>query len=173
MSILPLPEHNYVDVLVRACNYATRSPDPSTQNAAVLCKGVRGLSPIAATWAVNEFPKGVQYADERWQRPQKYDYVEHAERNSIYHAAAHGIPTYGLTMVSPWAACADCARGIIQTGVHRLVTLSTDASHTSWNDSISVAMTMLDEAGVEVVYVDGPVMMEGFTLLRNGQPFTP
>lgn len=166
-------EARWRDLLVESCRYAQQSPDPSTQNAAVLCWGVGGY-PIEATWEVNRFPRGVAYTTARWERPLKYSVIEHAERNSIFAAARLGVSTEGLTMVCPWAACSDCARAIIQAGISRLVTISPDPvqTHQRWDESISIAMTMLDEAGVEVVYIDGPLGCD-FTILRNGTPFAP
>lgn len=159
------------DLLAAACDFAQRSPDQSTQNAAVLCNG---LTPLQWTWAVNEFPRGVISKDERWERPQKYEWVEHAERNSIFAAAQQGIATAGLTMVCPWAACSDCARAVIQAGITRLVTMRPrqEDTHARWDASISIAMLMLAEAGVEVIYIDGPLNC-GVTLKRNGQDFQP
>ena len=151
---------------------ALSSPDPSTQNAAVLCHPDGRY--IWATRSRNEFPSGVVSTAARWERPMKYSLVEHAERNSIYTAARLGIATDGLTMVCPWAACADCARGIIQAGIRRLVTHSPEDVPRSdhWDISIDTAMTMLDEAGVTVEYIFGPI--GGLPpILRNGELFTP
>ena len=158
-------------LLAEAYDFARRSPDPSSQNAAVLCYN---NLPIELTWSVNEFPRGVEYLDERWERPLKYSVIEHAERNAIFSAAFHGIPCQELTMVCPWAACSDCARAIIQAGIPRLVTHRPEGAdpHANWNESIDIAMTMLAESGVEVIYIDGPLGLD-FTILRNGVPFTP
>jgi deoxycytidylate deaminase len=81
---------------------AEKSTDPSTQNGAVLV----GLPCSEWTHEVNDqgqleyvqrkpcrefiasanfFPQGVQESEERWTRPLKYKFVEHAERNVIYH----------------------------------------------------------------------------------------
>ena len=112
--------------------FALRSPDPSTQNAAVIMQSNDCIIP--ATLSVNKFPRGVLYEPERWERPIKYSYIEHAERNAIYAAARLGIPTAEKTLVCPWAACADCARAIIQSGISRLITLAPreDDTHDRW-----------------------------------------
>lgn len=93
--------------------------DPSTQNGCVL---VRPDIQEVVSYGANHFPEGVESSDARWERPLKYAYVEHAERNAIYSAARRGIKTKGLHMYCYWAACADCARAIIQAGITRLVT---------------------------------------------------
>jgi dCMP deaminase len=163
-------------LLVRASAWAIASPDPSTQNGALLVDEAKGslLVPLDETFAVNEFPRGVDYFEERWERPLKYSIVEHAERNAIYQAARVGIRTAGLTLVCPWAACSDCARGIVQSGITRLVTLAPRKGDTPvrWHDTVGMGMIMLNEAGVEVTFIDGP-LDAGFTILRDGRPYSP
>lgn len=88
-----------------ALELATSSPDPSTQNAAILIDSNGGI--ICS--AVNEPPPGLKMNDDRWnQRPAKYNYVEHAERNVIYVASKMGIKCDGLIMVPPWSPCRLC-----------------------------------------------------------------
>ena len=55
--------------------------------------------------------------NERWDRPQKYDWVEHAERNAIYNAARMGIPLKGCSAFITLAPCAACTRALIQSGI--------------------------------------------------------
>lgn len=99
----------------------------------------------------NRFPDGVEQHAERWWAD-KLTWIEHAERNVIFAAARAGIATDGLTMVGSWAACADCARAIIQSGIRRLVRYELVPSPT-WDASIAAADAMLREAGVEIVEV--------------------
>ena len=63
----------------------------------------------------NSFPRGiVDNKPERQERPEKYFWFEHAERNAIYNAARIGVSTKGCTMyLTCGIPCADCARGII------------------------------------------------------------
>jgi dCMP deaminase len=148
--------------LAMAVRVAERSPDPSTQNGAVLV-------PLAGMLVsgYNRFPDGVAYSDERWLRPAKYSYVEHAERNAVYAAARYGTLTHGATLYCPWAACADCARAIIQAGIVRLVRLgSMSNTNERWDDSVRVGDVMLAEAGVAVN--DLIIKPVGVTLRRNG-----
>jgi dCMP deaminase len=135
------------------------STDPSTQNGAIL---VDKDGPIVALGA-NHFPQGVKDIPERWVRPLKYSYVEHAERNAIYDAAKNGTATKGLVMYCPWFACTDCARAIIQAGITKVVGHDTPIhgeGSKSWQDSIKIANTMLDEAGIEYYNVKGTVGLE-------------
>lgn len=140
------------------------SYDPSSKNAA--CLALDG-SLLSVTLAVNSIPTRVHNRPDRWDRPQKYKYVEHAERGCIYHAAALGIPTKGCTMVALWAACSDCARAIICAEIKELVTMrpSEEGAHPGWDDDIKIAMEMLSEAKVNVVYLDDIL---GVSVRRNG-----
>ena len=135
---------------------AQYSPDPSRKNGAVLLDREFRL----VSTGINTFPINVESRPERWERPTKYLYVEHAERNAIYEAARHGVCSNYGTLVCLWAACADCARAIIQAGLVRLVreryASSTDDR---WNASILAGDEMLREAGVEIIDLE-PIVFE-------------
>lgn len=142
-------------LLRSAYRLARSSPDPSTQNGSIIIDKQGSL----LSSGFNAFPMGVQMSDERWERPGKYLFVEHAERAAIYRAAEHGVCTAGGTMVCPWAACADCARAIVCAGI-KLLVRHQDASDRSpewWVDSIAVADTILAEGGVEIRDIVGTV----------------
>lgn len=148
-----------------ALDEATHSPDQSTQNGAVV------VTEAGYVADCNRFPNGVSDLEERWERPGKYDWVEHAERNAIYLAAKNGLALDGATMVAVWASCADCARAIVQAGIKKLVRGPADHGKQNWSDSISVGDIILKEGGVEIVEMG----MEGLdlpALLRNGQPWS-
>ena len=135
---------------------AAMSPDPSTQNSAYLVHPDKARTLVQQSIAVNEFPKGVAVTNERWLRPKKYTFVEHAERNSLYNAARDGIATQGLTMVTIWHPCADCARAIIQCGITTVVRYALPIGPT-WAVSCTDGDQMFAEAGVEVISIDSPI----------------
>lgn len=148
------------------------SPDPSTQNGGILINA----DGIEIARCCNEFPLDVKYTPARWERPLKYSLIEHAERNLIYSAARRGLSTCDSTMFVPWAACADCARAIIQAGVVRLVRHHDATVHGAggnWDGSISIADAMLNEAGVEITDVVGRLMPNEFFIWHNGEYWSP
>jgi dCMP deaminase len=53
---------------------------------------------------------GVKDLTDRFERPIKYMFFEHAERNAIFTAARHGIRTEGATLYVQALPCVDCAR---------------------------------------------------------------
>lgn len=160
----------FSDALRWAYDMATYSPDPSTQNGAVLCR--EDGSMVSCTLACNEFPGGVEYLPERWERPLKYALVEHAERNAIFQAARNGVATRYLTLVCPWAACADCARAIIQAGIVRLVRRGNNETNLRWDESIAVADRMLNEAGIDLCDLHDS-FPNCDPILRDGKMFQP
>lgn len=52
---------------------------------------------------------------------QSCDRSEHAERNAIYWAARRGVSIEGAIIHTTDSPCGGCARGIIQSGIQRVV----------------------------------------------------
>jgi dCMP deaminase len=146
------------------------STDPSTQNGAII---VDPLYRRMLSQGANHFPAHVVESLDRWERPIKYSYVEHAERNAIYAAAKIGVGLDGATMYCPWAACADCARALIQSGIRRLVThkMMADATPSHWKESINIAWKMLCEAGV--IHDELIIPITDIQIRFNGVMWTP
>ena len=59
--------------------------------------------------------------DERQERPEKYFWFEHSERNAIYNAARCGTPLEGCTAFITHPPCIDCARALVQAGIKCVV----------------------------------------------------
>jgi dCMP deaminase len=126
------------------------SKDPSTKVGCVIV----GPSNEIRSIGYNGFPRGIDDNDvERYDRPAKYLWTEHAERNAIYNAVRVGIPLHGCRMYLPWFPCAACARAIIQSGLIELVAYEPDFGHEKWGQDFRVATTLLDEARVAVRFI--------------------
>lgn len=104
----------------------------------------------------NGLPRFVEEKSERSERPAKYLYTEHAERNAIYLAARRGVPIEGTSIYMQWYPCADCARAIIQSGIKRIFIDgryynpdAPTAADKRWEDHFIAAKEMLEEAEVE------------------------
>lgn len=138
---------NDIEYMNRAIRAAVLSEDESVQNGAAILNSAGDF-----VTACNEFPRNVESLPERWVRPEKYMWVEHAERNAIYKCSAAGIDTTMASMYCPWAACADCARAIVQSGigwVYRLPMTEADG----WTKSIRIGDIIMQEGGVEVITI--------------------
>jgi dCMP deaminase len=130
---------------------ATWSRDASTKVGCVIV----GTSNQILSSGYNGFPRGVFDRYERYERPAKYLWTEHGERNAIYNAAREGVSLKGSTLYVTCVPiklfpCADCMRGAIQSGVTRVVCDSLDYDHPKWGESNRAACAMLEEAGVDV-----------------------
>lgn len=163
-----MTEHEIFEALFR---HAKGSPDPSTQNAACLVKDYNSFFPYAMD--CNRFPDGVRETPERWERPLKYTYVEHAERNAIFRAARAGESTSGRSMYACWAACAECARAVVQSGILKLVVYKPmmDGTPDHWKESISIAMDILKEGDVKVCYYNQ--FVDDVAIRFNGKIWSP
>jgi dCMP deaminase len=90
----------------------------------------------------------------RWERPIKYKYVEHAERNALYNACRHGTPVQGSIAVVTMFPCCDCARALIQAGVQTLVTVRPDYDREVWGPDSRVSMEMFQEVGMALMLLE-------------------
>jgi len=111
------------------------------------------------TQGYNGFPRGVNdNLPERHERPLKYRWTEHAERNAIYNAARTGTSLIGSTLYVPWFPCTDCARGIVQSGIAAVVTVNPWSYRRDfmdrWAEDFNISYSILFEANVTVRYVD-------------------
>lgn len=127
-----------------------KSKDINTQIGAVI---VGEDNEIIST-GYNSFARGINDdVPERQERPEKYYWFEHAERNSLYNAARIGVSTKGATMyLTCGIPCADCARGIINSGIKRIVCdqSGTGGKGEIWAEHAKRSLVMFEEAGVTV-----------------------
>lgn len=155
----PSDHHQWMNWAIRKC---TESLDPSVQNGAIL------VDPNGIL--VGHGHNGLTYGiggEDKWERPAKYMWVEHAERNAIYNAAFWGMSLDQATLYCPWLACHDCARAIVMSGITRVVRFPMGEAD-GWQESIQVGEEILNAAGVDIVELN----IEDFDIpegLRLGQ----
>ena len=103
----------------------------------------------------NGMPRQVdENIPQRWERPMKFKFVEHAERNAIYNACRSGVCLEDAIAIVTWFPCTDCARAIIQSGVKTLVTVYPDFNHHRWGGDFQVSMEMLQEVGMSLIFLE-------------------
>jgi dCMP deaminase len=124
---------------------ASWSKDPSTKIGAV-CIGAKGQ--VLST-GYNGFPRGIDDSLTRYyDRELKYKMVVHAEMNAIFNATYNGVSLDGSTMyVHGLPVCSDCAKGIIQVGVKRIIMDGSIPSR--WKESWQLTQKMFNEANVK------------------------
>jgi dCMP deaminase len=132
---------------------ASKSKDTKTKVGAVIVKNNAIISE-----GYNGFCRGVSDAiPSRYERPEKYFWAEHAERNSIYHCARNGIATEGTTLYTQGLPCSDCTRAIIQSGITEIVLheewehgISFNVNREKWNESGQRSDIMIYESRIKV-----------------------
>ena len=124
---------------------ATWSKDPSTKLGSVIVDDKKRIVSVG----YNGFPRGVEDLEERYEdRPTKYLFVAHAERNALDNAP---MMVDNCTMYVTLLPCNECAKSIIQKGITKVVTYRpTREDVFNWN----ITLTMFKEAGVDVIYVE-------------------
>ena len=129
-----------------------KSKDQSTQIGAVIV----GVDNEILSTGYNSFPRGMDDSlQERQERPEKYFWFEHAERNAIYNAARIGVSLKNSTIyITSGLPCMDCARGIVNSGIKIIwcKTVCTTKNKEKWEESQSKSLQLLNECGVQVFF---------------------
>jgi len=129
-----------------------KSKDQSTQIGAVIV----GIDNEVLSTGYNSFPRGMDDSkQERQERPEKYFWFEHAERNAIYNAARVGTPLKNSTIyLTSGLPCMDCARGIVNSGIKIVYCkeVCTTKNKEKWDESQKKSLQLLLECGVDVKY---------------------
>ena len=123
------------------------SKDINRKNGAVIVDSDN----IVISLGYNGFPRKCDDSvSSRYEQPTKYLFTEHAERNAIYHAARLGISLKECRMYVTMFPCSDCARGIIQSGITKVISPTPDVDHYKWGEHFKAALIMFEEANIEV-----------------------
>lgn len=129
---------------------STWSKDPRRKVGAV---AVDSLDKRVLSTGYNGFPKLIRDDPERMVDGYvKSKYVIHAELNSIFNAVYTGISLRDSTLyVYGLPPCTECAKGIIQVGIKRVVCeYDTTKDDTRWTESFAHSQAMFVEAGIEL-----------------------
>lgn len=131
-----------------AAEIAEWSKDTSTHVGCIIV----GPDNAIRSLGYNGFPRGVNDdVEERYERPLKYMWTEHAERNAIYNSSRMGLSLQGSTMYlngNHGFPCSECARAIIQCGITSLVGLPPNFELPKYAEEYKNTILMFQEAGV-------------------------
>mgnify|MGYP000088074310 CR=1 FL=1 len=114
-----------------ALNISKLSKDPSRKVGAII------VSEDGRHFSVgyNGFPKGLQESKEKWEKPAKYDYVQHAELNAIMNCP---WDCKGATIYVTLQPCHRCLGALRNSGIKNIVYLeryeSTQNNRIVWNE---------------------------------------
>jgi len=135
-----------------ALESATWSKDPHTKTGAAIVT----LEGDPVSWGFNGIPKKVEDREERYQRPEKYKWIQHAERNAI------DLSKYDLkncVIFCTHFPCHECAKSIIQKGIVAVVVDSKHFQNSNsgfserWAESLEISKQMLEEANIKIIKI--------------------
>ena len=129
---------------------ASKSRDDSTKCGCVIV----GVDNEVRSTGYNGLARGVEYKKERMERPTKYYWFSHSERNAIYNAAMMGIALKNCTIYVTNPPCSDCAIAIINSKISRVVipeygNTTGKLGGSKWKESCGIANEMFKEANVQ------------------------
>jgi dCMP deaminase len=143
---------------------AMRSKDESTHCGAVI---VDEMNNVVAT-GYNSFVRGINdNIPARQERPDKYMWFEHGERNAIYSAAMRGCILKECKIYVTGIPCADCARAIIQSGIKEVIVDAREEFGKEWDESCKVTVQMFKESGVKLKKMKEDIIREIYKFTRN------
>lgn len=153
-STIAIPRDQYTERYKRfmpiALAVAQMSKDASSKVGAVILGPDREIR--STGW--NGAPRGSRADEdpERMERPEKYQWVSHAEMNAIAQAAKVGTPLNTCVMVVTHPPCMICARLIVQAGITMVVYRKPSEEFAArWAEDMTRARRLFAECGVRVV----------------------
>lgn len=128
----------------RALAAASASPDEQTKVGALL---IHGESGAVIAEGYNGFIRGADDDNLPKTRPEKYDYMIHAETNLICNAVRHGISTNNCVMFCTISPCIKCMRMIYQAGIKEIYIKSfyTDYEQCASMNDLKILITNVGE----------------------------
>lgn len=163
-QLLPIPSWDET-FMHEAYWWARRSKDPRTKIGAVLVLP-GDKDPISHGY--NGFARDVSDKEmPRWERPEKYEWVVHAEDNAVLNCARKGQSSKGSIMYTQGIPCTRCADACVQGGVIEVVVHKQWQEYEQkfgwdkWIDSAKRSEKKFAEAGIRIRVFDGKLGMQG------------
>ena len=145
---------------------AMKSKDAKTQNSTII---VGPDNEIRST-GYNSFPRGINdNVPERQERPEKYFWFEHGERNAIYNAARVGVPLKDCKLYVTGVPCMDCARAIVQSGIKEVIYHELKKYDSKlWEEHSRRTFILFEESGVKIREYKGKITTK-LSVRRDGE----
>ena len=155
-------KQHWLEYFFEICEVVSKkSKDPSTKVGCVISNDCNSI----LSTGFNGFPIGVEdkivnvsedkiKKSSRYERPEKYYWISHAEENAIAFAARNGVSLNGATLyVNRMQPCTRCTRLLIQAGIKKVYVMQDvpDETIQRWKEDNEIADKMLKEAGVEIL----------------------
>lgn len=137
---------------------AKKSKDPSTKVGAIIVGPNNEIRAIGFNGLPRKIKDNPVEVPERYERPDKYLWTEHAERNAIYNAARTGTAIEGCRIYLEYYPCSNCCRGLIQSGINEIVIdgrgfiKREEYWNQRWRDDIIISKKMIAEVGMKIKF---------------------
>jgi dCMP deaminase len=144
---------------------AMRSKDQNTHIGAIAVDDLN----IVKSAGYNSFVRGINdEVSERQVAPEKYFWMEHAERNLIYNAQTN---LRGCRVYTNGIPCMDCARALVQVGIKEVIVDKVwDANNSNkWSEHAKRSIEMFQEAKINVRFWEGNLV--DIYKFRRGEKF--
>jgi len=125
------------------------SHDEETKVGAILIKSDTGM--VVAT-GHNGLVRGAPDKTLPKTRPEKYEYMVHAEENLISHCAKSGISMGGCTLIITLSPCQKCLRLMWQAGVSKVICRDLYRDHCIDLKDLDITETKTPEGYIELNY---------------------
>ncbi len=126
-----------------------RSHDEETKVGAIFVKNDTGM--VVAT-GHNGFVRGAPDDQLPTRRPEKYEYMVHAEENLLAHCAKSGISVDNCTLIITLSPCQKCLRLMWQAGITKVICRDLYRDHCIDMKDIDIEQTMTSEGYYELSY---------------------
>jgi dCMP deaminase len=88
-------------------------------------------------------------------KPSKYNWIEHAERNAIFNALNNGISLNNSICITTLVPCIDCTKAIISSGVSKVYTFKPNINDNTWLSQFNnTSKLLLDRANILYEFID-------------------
>lgn len=88
-------------------------------------------------------------------RPTKYNWIEHAERNAIFNALNNGVSLDGSICITTLVPCIECTKAIISSGVSKVYTFKPNDIDSKWLQQFnSTSKLLFDRANIAYEFID-------------------
>jgi dCMP deaminase len=128
---------------------STRSHDDETKVGSVIIKNDTGM--VVAT-GHNGFARGAPDHLLPTTRPEKYEYMIHAEENLISHCAKSGIPIDNCTLVITLSPCQKCLRLMWQAGITQVICRDLYRDHRIDMKDLKIEQEQTEEGYYKLTY---------------------
>lgn len=124
-----------------------RSHDIHTQHGCVITDSSHRILGMG----YNGFPRGLDDSKLPLSRPEKYDWMVHAERNALSNCIVR--PDKAIAYVTG-QCCNDCIKALWQEGVVSVVMMNAHGTHKFDQHQQKLFDTFIRMSGIEIKYVD-------------------